>query len=295
MCPVQNDQVRAPLTGPFLYALWCTCRKTAQSAAFGPDILSTYDILWTYQMDHSNLEDLSCIRSAYTVLDYFYAVIKNVTCWTSQNGYRVWKWKFHSELVATGFPFSSRNEICNVNVNPIPIKKINFRWEANHIHVYSHWEWYCHSCSFKIFQSVLLRDKQYSDSYHFRSYKRSILSLFRKLFARRCCGQSWMAFTGDATPMACNNTHVDYAVPWLGPWLPDDFQREHFFQLIVRSLWLETWMMSPRWTERWIVEHLSINHKNYLDNMSGIFSGQFIKCTYLSVWCIIPWYFYIKV
>ncbi len=32
--------------------------------------------------------------------------------------------------------------------------KIYFRWEANHI--YSHSEWYCHSHSFKIFQSVYL-------------------------------------------------------------------------------------------------------------------------------------------
>ncbi len=34
---------------------------------------------------------------------------------------------------------------CNENVNSIPIKKINFSWEANHI--YSHSEWYCHSRS----------------------------------------------------------------------------------------------------------------------------------------------------
>ncbi len=47
MCPVQNDQVRVPLTGPFIMNLW------------GP----------SYQMDHSNLEDLSCIRPAYMVLD----------------------------------------------------------------------------------------------------------------------------------------------------------------------------------------------------------------------------------
>ena len=72
--------------------------------------------------------------------------------WNSENGYHVWKWKFHSELAAMGFRLSNKNKICNENVNPIPMKKINFRWEANHI--YSHSEWYCYSSSFKIFQIV---------------------------------------------------------------------------------------------------------------------------------------------
>ncbi len=43
----------------------------------------------------------------------------------------------------------------NENVNPIPIRKIYFRWEANHI--YSHSEWYCHFDSFKIFHSEVSR------------------------------------------------------------------------------------------------------------------------------------------
>ncbi len=72
----------------------------------------------------------------------------------SKNGYHVWKWKFYSELAATGFPFSNKNKMCNENVNPIPIKELYFRWEANHIHVYSHSEWYCYSHSFQFFQSV---------------------------------------------------------------------------------------------------------------------------------------------
>ncbi len=38
----------------------------------------------------------------------------------------------------------------NENVNPISIKEY-FRWGANDI--YSHSEWHCHSCSFKLFQS----------------------------------------------------------------------------------------------------------------------------------------------
>ncbi len=31
----------------------------------------------------------------------------------SQNGYRVWKWRFHSELAVMGFPFSNKNKMCN--------------------------------------------------------------------------------------------------------------------------------------------------------------------------------------
>ena len=45
----------------------------------------------------------------------------------SQNGYCIWKWKFHSELAAAGFPFSNRNKMFNENVYPIPTHKINFR------------------------------------------------------------------------------------------------------------------------------------------------------------------------
>ncbi len=44
----------------------------------------------------------------------------------SQNGYFIWKWKFHSELAARGFQFSIENKMFNENVNPIPIKKIYF-------------------------------------------------------------------------------------------------------------------------------------------------------------------------
>ena len=35
----------------------------------------------------------------------------------------------------TGFPFSNKTKMCHENVNPIPIQKIYFRWEANHINI----------------------------------------------------------------------------------------------------------------------------------------------------------------
>ncbi len=58
----------------------------------------------------------------------------DLSCWEephSQNRNHVWKWKFHSELAAMGFPLSNINKMFNENVNAIPTQKINFRREAN--------------------------------------------------------------------------------------------------------------------------------------------------------------------
>ncbi len=57
------------------------------------------------------------------------------------NGYSFREWRSYSKVATTHFPFSNKNKMCNENVNLNPIRKIYFRWEANHI--YSHSEWYC--------------------------------------------------------------------------------------------------------------------------------------------------------
>ncbi len=66
-------------------------------------------------------------------LEIYVNVYINLKLVPSQNEYFVCKWKFHSKLAARGFPFSNNNKICNENVNPISVKKINFRWVANQI------------------------------------------------------------------------------------------------------------------------------------------------------------------